>query len=559
MMRKLILLLVLSPFLGAQNNPAECYEFPRDAVEQIRVDIAYLASDELMGRKPGTDGDLMSREYILKQFKESNLRPYFKTGFLQEFSVPNRVDRSADGNHFMYKGEQLKIDEDFYPIQLSSNGSFKGETEYVEFGIESKELDRDDIDDEDVKGAIAVMELSSPDGIHPHSKFKDWHDLSKRIKLLKKKGAKAVVLIHTEGNANSPKSEFKTLDPLGIPVVYVSNEEYAKKLRRSREVSLSVSLNAIEDVTANIGGLLDNNKERTIIIGAHFDHIGMGGEASRYTGEEPMVHNGADDNASGTAGLLALARFLSTTDDSLMRRFNYLFLAFSAEEMGLLGSKFLVAKASRTNEDWHYMLNMDMIGRMEDETLAINGIGTSPMWEQIVLPLECGLRVETSQSGVGPSDHTSFYYADIPVLHFFTGTHPDYHKPSDDFDKINIAGVYKTLSVMCGIIRNTPQSADFPFTTTKVESTKAPQFSVTLGVMPDYLYSGGGMKIDGVSAGKPAAKAGLKAGDIITQLGAVQVSDMQTYMQGLAQFKKGDKATLLYRRDGEVKQAEIQF
>lgn len=558
-MRNFFLLVILSSYLGAQDNPSVCYEFPRDAVAQIRVDVAFLASDDFKGRKPGTVGDDLSREYIIKQFRESGLNPYFKTGFEQEFSVPNRVERAIDGTYFKYKNEDLQLDLDYYPVNLSSSKQVSGKTEYVKFGIESTKLKHDDIDDEDIKGAIAVMEISSPDGIHPHSKFKDWHDLGKRVELLKEKGAKAVILVHTKGNANSPKSEFKSLDDKGIPVIYVANKKYAKKLRRSREVSLSVSLSAIEDVTYNIGGVIDNGQEKTIVIGAHYDHLGMGGEGSRYRGEEPMIHNGADDNASGTAGLLALARFLSQTEDPSMRRFNYLLLAFSGEEMGLLGSKYFVKKTRRTENHWHYMLNMDMIGRMEEETIAVNGVGTSPLWPEIIEPIECGLNIETSESGVGPSDHTSFYYANIPVLHFFTGTHADYHKPTDDFEKINEVGIYRTLALMCGIIRNTPSTADFPFSATKVESTKAPSFSVTLGVMPDYLYSGNGMKIDGLSPDKPAANAGLQAGDIVTQLGKVQVSDMQSYMRALAQFKKGDKAQLLYQRKGEVKQVEIQF
>jgi membrane-associated protease RseP (regulator of RpoE activity) len=202
---------------------------------------------------------------------------------------------------------------------------------------------------------------------------------------------------------------------------------------------------------------------------------------------------------------------------------------------------------------------MDMSGRMENERLAVNGIGTSPLWRSIVEPIDCGLSLEFSESGVGPSDHTSFYYANIPVLHFFTGTHVDYHKPSDDFEKINAVGIYKVLSLMTTIIRNTPVVNEFPFSATKVESTKAPKFTVTLGVMPDYLYEGEGMRLDGVSPDKPAAKAGLQTGDIITQLGAVQVSNMQSYMQALSQLKAGDTASLLYQRKGEVKRVEIQF
>jgi len=559
MIRNIALLLLWSPLIYAQVNPSECYAFPRESVEEIRQDVAFLASDDLQGRKPGSEGDAMAREYIVSQFKKLAIRPYFKESYLQEFSVPNRVERPEDGNFFAYKGKAQTIDEDYYPVQISGNGSFTGKTEYVAFGIEDKKLKYDDIDDEKVKGAIAVMELSSPDGIHPHSKFKDWHDLSKRIRLLRRKGATAVILIHTEGNANSPKNQFKTISSLKLPVIYVSNKKLAKKLRRSRAVSGSVSLLKFEDITYNVAGLIDNGHDQTIVIGAHFDHLGMGGEGSRYVGQEEMVHNGADDNASGTAGLLALARFLTHTQDPLMRRFNYLLVGFSGEEMGLLGSKYFVEKTSSRGENWLYMLNMDMIGRMEDETLAINGVGTSPFWRNLIEPIQCGLQLEFSESGVGPSDHTSFYYTNTPVLHFFTGTHMDYHKPEDDVDKINVVGIYKVLSMMCGIIRNTPQGTDFPFSPTKVESSKAPKFSVTLGVMPDYLYNGAGMKIDGVSPGKPAAAAGLKAGDVITQLGEVQVSDMQSYMEALSQFKKGDKATLLLQREGEVKRLEIQF
>ncbi len=430
----------------------------------------------------------------------------------------------------------------------------------MEFGIESEELDRDDIDDKDLRGNVAVMEISSPDGIHPHSKYKDWHDLKKRVKLLEKKGAKGVILVHNEGNANEPQATFKAMDALSIPVIYLRNERIAKKLRRSRDISLSVALVEIRDEAFNVAAELNNGSPQTIIIGAHYDHLGMGGEGSRapVQSDEPQVHNGADDNASGTAGLLALARLLSETDNPELRKFNYVFLAFSAEEMGLLGSKFFTEDFEEYDREWLYMLNMDMIGRMEDQSLAINGYGTSPVWVDVVEPIQCGLELKLSESGVGPSDHTSFYYQDLPVLHFFTGTHEDYHKPSDDVEKINFEGMMRTIGFIAAIIRNTPLG-EFPFKATKVESTKAPKFSVTLGVMPDYVYNGSGMKIDGVSPDKPASKAGLQAGDIVTQLGEVQVSNMQSYMEALAQFKKGDQTTILYQRDGETKTAQIQF
>jgi len=559
MLRKIALFIWIGFSLNGQNH--ECFELPASSLEDIKNDVFYLASEDLEGRKPGTKGDKLARQHILKVFKTAALEPAFRGDYQQEFSVPNRVVRMPGLNTFSYKDDALKIDEDFYPVAYSSSGKLSGETEYVSFGIESEELDRDDIDDEDVMGNIAVLEISSPDGIHPHSKYKQWHDIAKRVKLLKEKGARAVLLVKTKGNANSPESEFKSLESCGLPVIYIRNEKIAKKLRRGRSVSLEVRLKEFRDVTYNLAGLINNGAPQTIIIGAHYDHLGFGGPSSRYRGDsEEQIHYGADDNASGVAGLLSLVRNLSFTEDEGLRMFNYLFVAFSAEEMGLLGSKYFTQQIKKIpNQSYTYMLNMDMIGRMEDNTLAINGVGTSPLWQEIVNPIVCDLSLQLSESGVGPSDHTNFYYLNMPVLHFFTGTHEDYHMPTDVAEKINVKGIYRTLNLLVSIIRNTPVGDPLPFSVTKTESSKAPKFSVTLGVMPDYLFQGQGMKIDGVTKGKPGEAAGLKAGDIITQLGEVQVSNMQTYMEALSKLKKGERATILYKRQAEVLSAIVKF
>ncbi len=559
MLRKIALFIWISFSLNGQNH--NCFELPASSLEDIKNDVFYLASEELEGRLPGTSGDMLARQHILKVFKSAALEPVFNGSYQQEFSVPNRVVRMAGLNSFSYKDDALKIDEDFYPVAYSSSAKLSGETEYVSFGIESEELDRDDIDDEDLRGNIAVLEISSPDGIHPHSKYKQWHDIAKRVKLLKEKGAKAVLLVKTKGNANSPESEFNSLENCGLPVIYIRNEKIAKKLRRSREVSLEVRLKEYRDITYNMAGLINNGAQQTIIIGAHYDHLGYGGPSSRYRGDNTeQIHYGADDNASGVAGLLSLARNLSRTEDEKLRSFNYLIVAFSAEEMGLLGSKFFTQQIKKIPDlNYSYMMNMDMIGRMEDNVLAINGVGTSPLWQEIISPIVCDLRLQLSESGVGPSDHTSFYYLNMPVLHFFTGTHEDYHMPSDRPEKINVKGIFGTLNLLVSIIRNTPVGEPLPFSTTKTESTKAPKFSVTLGVMPDYLFQGQGMKIDGVTKGKPGEGAGLKAGDIITQLGEVQVSNMQSYMQALSKLEKGMTTTILYKRDGEVLSAIVKF
>jgi aminopeptidase YwaD len=559
MIRKIALLLWIGLSVNAQNH--DCYELPAASLEDIKNDVFYLASKELAGRLPGTSGDKLSRQHILAVFKTAGLEPAMRGGFEQEFSVPNRVLRLEGLNTLRYKKKALKIDEDFYPVAYSSSGVVSGKTEYVSFGIESKELKRDDIDDKDVLGNIAVLEISSPDGIHPHSKYKQWHDISKRVKLLKEKGASAVILVKTKGNANSPAAEFKSLESCGLPVIFIRNAKIAKKLRRSRSLTMEVRLKEFRDITYNLAGIINNGAPQTIIIGAHYDHLGFGGENSRYRGDqEEQIHNGADDNASGVAGLLSLARYLARTEDVALRSFNYLVVAFSAEEMGLLGSKYFTQQIKKiTNQSFSYMMNMDMIGRMEDGNLAINGVGTSPLWQDIINPINCELSLKFSESGVGPSDHTSFYYLNMPVLHFFTGTHADYHMPTDDAEKINIKGIFKTVNLMLSIIRNSPFGDALPFSPTKTESTKAPKFSVTLGLMPDYLFSGQGMRIDGVTKGKPGEGAGLQAGDIITQLGEVQVSSMQTYMEALSKLKKGESTTMLFKRGAEVLSANVQF
>ena len=308
----------------------------------------------------------------------------------------------------------------------------------------------------------------------------------------------------------------------------------------------------------NVIGYLDNTQKETVIIGAHYDHLGWGGEGSLYRGE-PAIHNGADDNASGTAGILELARIYSK---SKYDNYNYLFIAFSGEEKGLLGSN-AFAKSDLLNPDKiNYMVNMDMIGRLNEEgRIAIYGTGTSPRWNSLLEENRCkNITINTTKSGVGPSDHTSFYLQDIPVLHFFTGAHEDYHKPSDDADKVNYEGIATVLIYMQNLINDLDDEKKLVFTKTKSdENQKAPKFSVTLGVIPDYLYSETGMRIDGVSDGKPAHNAGMQKGDIVVQLGDVKVVDMITYMKALGRYVRGDTVKATVIRDGKAIELAVSF
>lgn len=312
-----------------------------------------------------------------------------------------------------------------------------------------------------------------------------------------------------------------------------------------------------EGVTGrNVIGYIDNKSDHTIVIGAHFDHLGMGGQGSLHRGDS-AIHNGADDNASGTAALVALADILKHEEHAS----NFLFIAFSGEENGLWGSNYFVKNPTIDLKTVNYMINMDMVGRLNAEnTLAINGVGTSPSFVPALdIANADSLKLVTSESGVGPSDHTSFYLQDLPVLHFFTGQHEDYHKPGDDSEKINYEGLLQVVKYIDRLVDQLDAEPKLAFTKTKDSNGDSPRFTVSLGVVPDYLFDGKGMRIDGVSEDKPAQAAGLMKGDIVLQMGDSTILDMMSYMRALSGFQKGDSATLMIEREGQKLEKMVKF
>lgn len=305
----------------------------------------------------------------------------------------------------------------------------------------------------------------------------------------------------------------------------------------------------------NVVAFLDKKSEKTIVIGAHFDHLGMGGQGSLHRGDS-AIHNGADDNASGTAALLALAKILKHED----LKSNVLFIAFSGEENGLWGSNYFVKNPTVDLKTVNYMINMDMVGRLkEDKSLAINGVGTSPSFLPVFDAINVdSLKLVTSESGTGPSDHTSFYLQDLPVLHFFTGQHEDYHKPSDDSDLINYEGLVQVVRYISRVVLALNPEEKLAFTKTN-DSSDNPRFTVSLGVVPDYMFDGKGMRIDGVSEDKPAKAAGLLKGDVVVRLGDSTVNDMMSYMRALSAFQKGDSALVVVERENQKVEAQVKF
>jgi Zn-dependent M28 family amino/carboxypeptidase len=337
---------------------------------------------------------------------------------------------------------------------------------------------------------------------------------------------------------------------------YFQTFSFKPKTDPHQEVNYTVKDGDSTITGTNVVAFLDNKAENTIIIGAHFDHLGYGAEGSLFRGESQEIHNGADDNASGVAVLLNLAEKLKEKNTGN----NYLFMAFSGEEMGLLGSNYFTKNPTIDLSKANYMLNMDMVGRLkQDSTLAVYGVGTSPILKQVVKANNSKFKIIENESGVGPSDHTSFYNSDIPVLHFFTGQHEDYHKPGDDFEKLNYEGMETISTYIFDIISDLDDNGKLPFRKTKNESEDVPRFKVGLGVIPDYLYDGKGMRIDGISEDKPAEKAGLQKGDIVIKLGDSLVTDMMSYMRALSAFDAGDKTKVTVKRGDDEVETEIEF
>jgi len=319
------------------------------------------------------------------------------------------------------------------------------------------------------------------------------------------------------------------------------------------------SSNAPQLSTSNVLGYLDNGAEQTVVIGAHYDHLGFGGSGSLHTGD-PAPHNGADDNASGIAVLLDLADRLQYAE--AMTAYNFLFAAFSAEELGLIGSKYLVANMPAGVSTTAAMLNFDMVGRLSEErVLAVNGTGTSPSWDSLLAVVaKDRVTIKPHASGLGPSDHSSFYLEDIPVLHFFTGQHPQYHKPEDDIDLVNFEGMLTVSDLVYELIQRLPAPADLTFTKTKDESQReVASFKVTMGVVPDYVFAGTGMRIDGVLSERPAETAGLQRGDVLLKIDETDIGDIYDYMEVLGQHEVGDRVDLVIEREGRKMRKRLTF
>ena len=592
------------------------------SVARLQQHISYLASDALDGRRTGTQGANDAAHYIAGEFGRLGLRPAIqKAGasrrlsvamsqYLQPFPYVAGVTL-GQGNFLTVRDKKIAAGSDWMPLGFSSNSHVENTAiAFVGYGITASELNYDDYADKRTNGKIALALAGTPDGDNPHGQYARYEGVRWKAIAARNAGAKALLIVSREPNLKDDRLSNLTYDnsagDAGLPVAVISQdliggkatfdrlEDGAKKRQyifdENSTASLTIDLTRKEVQAYNVVGILEGSdrllKNEAIIVGAHYDHLGRGGEGS-LAPRSGEIHHGADDNASGTAGVLELAR-LFTSQRSRPKR-TIVFICFSGEEEGLLGSAYYVNHPTIPLANTIGMINMDMIGRMKDHKLIIGGVGTAKEWRDVIAsanlipgakpkalpdePVSPGTpvtKLSTGQvvmrdpskifeltlqeDGYGPSDHSSFYSKQVPVLFFWTGTHNDYHKPSDTFDKINYDDEVRVLSLVARIVRdldNTDKRLTYTVAKSDSQQGRSSGFRVYLGTIPNYSDSNDGLLLDGVRDDSPASRAGLKAGDRVVKIGTREIKNVYDYTYALGEMKAGEEYVIEVMRAGE--------
>ena len=561
---------------------------PEITIDELKQHISYLASDELEGRKPGTQGIEKAANYLKSQISKLNVKP-LGDNFFQYLDVITDV-KAGDQNKLSFNDFNAIINDDFTPLSMSDSKQVKASAVFVGFGFEINEenLKWNDYENVDVNGQWVIILRDAPNysGNEVLDKYKS---LRKKILTARDKGAAGIILVNgrdfdLEDNLISLSSSGRESN-VGLPVVNVKRKVINKLLEnyeftveqleeaikqnkspKSFEIDIvidaQVDLKIINSKTKNVVALLEGSdpvlKNEYIIIGAHYDHLGYGGKNSGSRMPDTIaIHNGADDNASGTAANLEVFEKLAANRKDIKR--SIIYVAFTAEEMGLIGSKYFSNNPLVDLSKIKFMFNFDMVGRMNPDTksISIGGTGTAEGLEDLIKSHteNSGLSVKFNSEGYGPSDHASFYAKDIPVMFLFTGIHEDYHTPKDDADLINYEGEKLIADLtydMIVDIANRSEALKYKEAGPKEQRSASSRMRVSLGIMPDVASSDiKGVRADAVIEGKPASKAGMRKGDIITAIDGKPVNDIYDYMNRLSGFKPGDKISVEILRDKE--------
>ena len=545
-------------------SPAPAPQDPWDAPPRVSVDVlarhlAFLADDAQEGRAPGTDADLRVQDHIEAALRDLGLEPAFGASYRQPFAVTDGV-RPRDGAPSLLLVGRQTIVHALLPFGHDTAAPIDAPLVFVGHGIAPEGPGTGDYAGlgDSARGAIVVALVGAPDD--PHLSPASARPQSKVI-AAREHGALGVIFVDPESDLPFPNHG--QVNDLQIPAVAVTRSHapalfaalgarkgLPKRGARSRtKARLATPFTPVVLTTANVGGVLRGADRRSIVLGAHMDHLGHGTSSSLAPGER-AIHNGADDNASGVAALLALAQALAELPASA-RPYDLHFYAFGAEEMGLLGSKHLVEAIPADDRPRILaMLNFDMVGRLRDDTLIVAGAGPAAQWPAILERSAAGLNLRPSDDGYGASDQTSFYEVGIPVLHFFTGPHDDYHRPSDDVAAINVPGAARVAEValrVVGLLMRERPTLEY----VKVARATPARggFRVSLGTVPDYAAQVDGVRLSGVRPGGPADVAGLRAGDTITRLGDREIHNLDDYMAAFAALKPGVEIVVVVQRD----------
>lgn len=585
----LFIYMVFAPVEPVKKNP-------KITASEVLDHIKYLASDELGGRFPGTKGDSLTEDYIIARFSSYKLKPAGEDGYKQNFNFVSEV-KLGENNSFTVTsvGEKMefKSPEDYTPLGFSAVGAAEGDLVFAGYGIDAPDQNYSDFKDIDLKGKIAVILRNSPGYNNPHDNpFGQYENPRRKANMVKEAGAIGVIIINGPNHGEDELIKLRVVsEKIDIPVISAKRSAFEKLFAANNKdlakiqadidsfktsnsfplggckVRIQTDLKFITSYSNNLIGMIEGSdpvlKKEVIVVGAHMDHLGDGLKyGSLYDSHEPAIHNGADDNASGTSGVLELAEYFAWKKKDLKR--SIIFMTFGAEEAGLVGSAYFTKSELFKKYNIVAMVNLDMIGRLAQNKLTVGGVGTSSIWDKMLDSLNGIAKFDLSKNneGFGPSDHSSFYAKDVPVLFFFTSLHSDYHRPTDDWDKINSEGEVKILGMVVDVVKsvnNLPLKPDYIKSKEKTSENRNMGFRVTLGIIPDYSSTTDGMGVTGVKSGSVGENAGLQAGDIIKKMGDFEIKNIYDYTDALSRFKPGEETTLIVKRGAEELTLNVTF
>lgn len=596
MKKSFLLFLLIVGIIAAQDKSNN----PEITADEIKAHIIYLASDVMKGRFTGSPEERIAGDYIKSQFESAGLKPLFNGKWFQEFPFIEKVEMTKNNQlavTIKNQTKKLKPGKNFTAISFSGNVKVNAPVVFAGYGITIPTGKYDDYSGLDVKGKIVLVMRSHPDHDSSRSEFDRFSTLRNKANNAKDKGAIGLIIV----NGHAPKNDdiLPELNYDGAPGMKhfpiaqiktevadeifkseeLSFEEAQQKIDKERKpnsiqfnevkIALQTEVKEIQKIARNVGGFLEGSdpilKNEYVVIGGHYDHLGIDQlkSSSMYKGKEKVIHNGADDNASGTTGVLEIAEKFSSINSQLKR--SIIFLAFSGEELGILGSTYFTNNPAVDIKSIAAMLNMDMIGRLNNEkNLTIIGAGTSSKWKDLLNKSNKNdFKLAFSDGGSGGSDHQAFSNKNIPVLFFFTGTHTDYHKPSDDADKINFDGESSVTNFVFDVAKAVDEIQTKPDYVKVEEPTNrgmgGGRTRVSVGTVPEFGYNGNGYKISGVTEGSPAAKAGLKSGDIIVKFGPKTIGNIYDFMYAVQDYKAGDKVDVVVQRDGKEEMYNLEL